>query len=138
MLSRAGSLLLTFTGLTVPGGADSSLVASVAGLDLDQSSHTKIDPEGKLGGDRPGKMWMLINLAVTAGIAKETDDATQLIIEVLVSAATDASTAGVARIAGTCASGLFILTRHGRDVVLPKFTEMTIMLDRPLSLTLLQ
>ena len=83
MLSRAGSLLLTFTGLTVPGGADASLVASVTGLDLDQRSHTKIDPEGKLHGDRPGMKWMLINIAVTAGIAKEADDATQLIIKAI-------------------------------------------------------
>ncbi len=136
MLSRAGSLLLTFTGLTVPGGADASLVASVTGLDLDQRSHTKIDPEGKLHGDRPGMKWMLINIAVTAGIAKEADDATQLIIEAIVSTATDASTAGVARIVGTCASVAFMLTRHGRDVAVPKFTEMTIILNRPLTITL--
>jgi len=32
----------------------------------------------------------------------------------------------------------FMLTRHGRDVVVPKFTEMTIILDRPLTLTLSQ
>jgi hypothetical protein len=136
MLSRAGSLLLTFTGLTVPGGADAALVASVTGLDLDQRSHTRIDPEGKLQGNRPGMKWMLINIAVTAGIAKEADDATQLIIEAIVSTATDVSTAGVARIVGTCASVAFMLTRHGRDVVVPKFTEMTIILDRPLTLTL--
>jgi hypothetical protein len=138
MLSRAGSLLLTFTGLTVRGGADAALVASVTGLDLDERSHTRIDPEGKLQGNRPGMKWMLINIAVTAGIAKEADDATQLIIEAIVSTATDASTAGVARIVGTCASVAFMLTRHGRDVVVPKFTEMTIILDRPLTLTLSQ
>jgi hypothetical protein len=74
---------------------------------------------------------MLINVGVTAGIAKEVDDGTQLVIEALVSTATDASTAGTARIAATCASGLFMLTRHGRDVVLPKFTEMSVMFDRP-------
>jgi hypothetical protein len=136
MLSRAGSLLLSFTGLTVNGRADAALVASVTGLDLDQRSHTRIDPEGKLQGNRPGLKWMLINIAVTAGIAKEADDATQLIIEAIVSTATDVSTAGVARIVGTCASVAFMLTRHGRDVVVPKFTEMTIILDRPLTLTL--
>jgi hypothetical protein len=138
MLSRAGSLLLTFTGLAAPGGANRPVAASVSGVELDQRSQTRIDPEGKLGGDRPGKAWMLINLGVTAGISKEADDATQLIIEVVVSTATDASTAGVARIVGTCASGLFLLTRHGRDVVVPKFTEMTIIFDRPPSLTLSQ
>jgi hypothetical protein len=110
------------------------MVASVSAAELDQRSHTKIDPEGKMHGDRPGKAWMVVNIGVTAGIAKEADDTLQLIIEAVVSTATDASTAGVGKIAATCASTLFILTRHGRDVVLPRFTEMNIVLDRPVSL----
>lgn len=81
-------------------------------------------------GDRPGKAWMLLNAGVIAGIAKELDDRTQLIIETIVSAATDASTAGTARIVSTCASTIFLLTRHGRDVVLSKYTQMKIMFDR--------
>ncbi len=131
MLSRSGSLLLTFTDLTLPGRTSIPATASVTAAELDQRSHTKIDPEGKLHGDRPGNAWMAINLAVTAGIAKEADDATQLLVEALVSSATDASTAGTARIVGICASSVFLLTRHGRDVVLPRFTEMNISFDRP-------
>jgi hypothetical protein len=77
---------------------------------------------------------MAVNLAVTAGVAKVTDDALQLAIELVVSTATDVSTAGTARIAGACASGIFLLTRHGRDVVLSKFTEMQVTFDRPLTL----
>ncbi len=134
MLSRAGSILLVFTDMSLPGKAEIPMAASVTAAELDQRSHTKIDPEGKMHGDRPGRAWMAINIGVTAGIAKEADDTIQLIIEAFVSTATDASTAGVGRIVATCASGLFILTRHGRDVVLPRFTEMNIMLDRPLSL----
>jgi hypothetical protein len=107
--------------------------ASVTAVELDHRSRTKIDPEGKLHGDRPGKAWMAVNLGVTAGIAKEADDATQLLVEALVSTATDASTAGTARIVGICASGLFLVTRHGRDVVLPQFTEMNVTFDRPVS-----
>lgn len=135
MLSRAGSLLLTFTKLTLPGGASTSLQASVTSAELDRRSHTKIDPEGKMRGDRPGKAWFLIDAGVTAGIAKEADDTLQLIIEAFVSTATDASTAGVGRIAAACGSTIFLLTRHGRDVVLPKFTEMNIMFDRPVALS---
>jgi hypothetical protein len=134
MLSRAGSILLTFTDVTLPGRTGVPAVASVTAAELDQRSHTKIDPEGKLHGDRPGKAWMAINIGVTAGIAKVTDDTLQLIIEAIVSTATDASTAGSGRIAAICVSGIFILTRHGRDVVLPRFTEMNISFDRPIAL----
>ena len=133
-LSRPGSLLMTFDNLVLLQGAGAPVVASVSGADLDRRSHTKIDSEGSMRGSWPGKAWMLINLATTAGIAKEADDTLQLIIEAIVSTATDASTAGVARIFATCVSVTFMITRHGRDVVLPKFTEMRITLNRPLTL----
>jgi hypothetical protein len=134
MLSRAGSIALTFTKLTLPGGTANPIEASVSGVEVDQRSHMKVDPEGKIHGDRPGKAWMLINIGVTAGIAKEADDGLQLIIESIVSTATDASTAGWGRVAATCASAVFLLTRHGRDVILPRFTEMSVTFDRPVSL----
>jgi hypothetical protein len=117
--------------MTIPGGTGTSIDASVAGAEIDQRSHTVIDPEGRLHGDRPGKAWMIINVGTTAGIAKAADDGTQLVIEALVTTATDVSTAGTARIVSTCASAIFLLTRHGRDVVLPKYTQMKIVFDRP-------
>lgn len=130
-LSRAGSIALSFTNMTVPYGTGAPIVASVAGAQVNERSHTVIDPEGHMHGDRPGKVWMLVNIGSSAGIAKVADDGTQLIIEALVSTATDVSTAGTARIASTCASAIFFLTRHGRDVVLPKYTQMKIVFDRP-------
>jgi hypothetical protein len=133
-LSRAGSLYLTFTELTLPGGRPLPIAASLAGAELNQRSHTRMDAEGRLHGERPGAAWMAINFGMTAGIAKEVDDGVQLVIEALVSTATDASTAGTARIISSCASGIYLATRRGRDVVLPRFTEMDIALDRPVSL----
>jgi hypothetical protein len=133
--SRAGSLSLTFTELTLPGGNIIPIAASLTGAELDRRSHTKIDAEGQLHGERPGMAWMAINIGVTAGLAKEVDDTTQLIIEAIVSTATDVSTAGTARIVSSCISGIFMVSRHGRDVMLPRFTEMDIVLDRPLSVT---
>jgi hypothetical protein len=135
MLSRAGSLSLAFTSLTLPDRTRLPVSASLTGVEVNRGSHTKIDAEGRIHGDRPGVAWMLINGGITAGLAKEVDDGTQLVIEAIVSSATDASTAGTARIAGTIVSGIFMLTRHGRDVVLPNFTEMNIMLNRPLLLS---
>jgi hypothetical protein len=135
MLSRAGSLLLKFTDLTLPGAAGIPASASVTAVELDQRSHILIDPEGKLQGDRPGKAWALINAGVTVGIAKVVDDGTQLLVEALVETATDVSTAGSARLAAMGVSGVFMLTRHGRDVALPRFTEMNITFDRPVLLS---
>lgn len=78
---------------------------------------------------------MAINLGMT-GISKEVHDGLQLIIEALVSTATDASTAGAGRIASVCASTIYMATRHGRDAVLPRFTEMDISFDHPVSLSI--
>jgi hypothetical protein len=133
-LSRAGSLYLGFTELTLPDGTQLPIVASVAGAELDERSHTRIDAEGGLRGERPGKAWMAINLGVTVGVGKVTDDAMQLVIEAVISTATDVSTAGTGRIVAGCASAIYMATRHGRDVILPRFTEMDISMDRAVSL----
>ncbi len=133
-LSRAGSLAIKFDRVILPDGAWFPLSASLSGVELSRGSHTKIDAEGTLRGERPGLAWTLINGGVSAGIAKEVDDGTQLVVEAILAGATDASTAGTARIAGTIVSGVFMLTRHGRDVVLPNFTDMDITLNRPLTL----
>jgi len=102
---------------------------------VNAGSPLKMDREGRLHGSRPGAMWMLINGGVAGGIAKEVDDGTQLLVEAIISTATDASTAGTARIAGTIVSAAFMLTRKGHDVVLPNNTEMTVTLNRPLTLS---
>jgi hypothetical protein len=133
-LSRSGSLLVTFDRLTLPDGSQFPVRASVVGVDVDEASRTQIDPEGELHGGRPGRAWMLINLGASMGLAKVADDSTQLVIEAIVSTATDVSTAGVARIVGFGVSGVFMITRHGRDVMLPKYTEMRLALDEPVFL----
>ena len=132
-LSRSGLLYLGFTEVALPNGGRFPIAASLAGAQLDERSHTRMDTEGALHGERPGKAWMAINIGVTAGLAKEVDDTVQLIIEAVVSTATDVSTAGTARIVSSCVSGLYMATRKGRDVVLPRFTEMDVSLDRPAS-----
>jgi len=60
--------------LTLPGGARVPVAAQLTGAEVDQRSRLKLDVEGSLNGGRPGKVWMLINLGVTAGISKEADD----------------------------------------------------------------
>ena len=133
--SRAGSLTIGFESLQLPEGRRIPVSASLASVGLTKSSPVKMDREGGLHGSRPGAMWMLINGGVAGGIAKEVDDGTQLVVEAIISTATDASTAGTARIAGTIVSAAFMLTRKGHDVVLPNHTEMAITLNRPLTLS---
>jgi hypothetical protein len=93
-----------------------------------------MNAEGGLMGARPGKARLLIDLGVTGGISKVADDSFQLIAEALVSTATDASTAGSARIVAAVFSGIYMVTRHGRDVALPRYTNIEMTFDRPAAL----
>ena len=133
-LSRPGTLALSFTGLTFRGVVPAPISASLSAVEVDQGSHMKLDPEAAIHGGSPGVTRMLIETGVAAGLAKVTDDSLQLVLELLISTATDASTAGTARIAAACVSGIFMLSRHGRDVILPKYTQMEVTLNRTVSL----
>jgi len=132
-LSRPGSLNVTFTGLTLPSGVRSGIAASLVEAEVEKGSQMRMDSEGGLRGGNPGIAHVLIDLGVTAGIAKVTDDSFQLVAETLLSTATDASTAGSARLAAAAFSGLYLISRHGRDVILPKYTEMDMRFDQPRS-----
>jgi len=77
---------------------------------------------------------LLVDLGVSGGLSKVSDDSFQLIAEALISTATDASTAGSARIVAAAFSGIYWLTRHGRDVTLPRYTNLEITFDRPAAL----
>jgi hypothetical protein len=133
--SRAGSLTIAFESVRLPEGLRIPVSASLSSVNVSIGSPLKMDREGKLHGSRPGVLWTLVNAGAAGGIAKEVDDGTQLIVEALISTATDASTAGTARIAGSIVSGTFMLTRKGRDAVLPNHTEMAITLNRSVTLS---
>jgi hypothetical protein len=133
-LYRPGSLNLLFTRLSMPNGAATAIAASPVAAEVDRGTHMTMDSEGRIHAQNPGKARFLLDFGVTGGISKVSDDTTQLIIEAISSTATDASTAGVARLAAMGATGIFLLTRHGRDVILPPYTEMDVSLSRAVSL----
>jgi len=133
-LYRPGSLNLLFTRLALPNGAATAIAASPVAAEVDRGTHMTMDSEGTIHAQNPGKARFLLDFGVTGGISKVADDSTQLIIEAISSTATDASTAGVAKIAAIGATGIFLLTRHGRDVILPPYTEMDVSLSRAVSL----
>jgi hypothetical protein len=133
-LYRPGSLNLLFTNIALPNGAATAIAASPVAAEVDRGTHMTMDPEGRIHAQSPGKARFLLDFGVTGGISKVSDDTTQLIIEAISSTATDASTAGAARFAAMGATGIFLLTRHGRDVILPPYTEMDVSLSRAASL----
>ena len=132
-LYRPGSLHLLFTRLALPNGAATAIAASPVAAEVDGGTHMTMDSEGRIHAQNPGKARFLLDFGVTGGISKVSDDTTQLIIEAISSTATDASTAGVARFAAMGATGIFLLTRHGRDVSLPPYTEIDVSLSRTMS-----
>ena len=130
-LSRPGSLYLTFNRLVLPSGASIPIAASVVGVEAGRNTRMKVDSEGGLSGGNPGKKRLLVDVGVDFGLSKVADDSFQLIAEVLVSTATDASTAGTARLIGMAVGGYLFIRRHGRNVVLPPYTMINIRFDRP-------
>ena len=133
-LYRPASVTLLFTRLVLPSGAATAIAASPVGAEVDRGTHMTMDSEGRIHAQHPGKARFLLDFGVTGGISKVSDDTTQLIIEAISSTATDASTAGVARFAAMGASAIYLLTRRGRDVILPAFTEVDLSLTRSVSL----
>jgi hypothetical protein len=133
-LYRPGSLNLLFTYLSLPNGAATAIAASPVAAEVDRGTHMTMDSEGRIHAQNPGKARFLLDFGVTGGISKVSDDTTQLIIEAISATATDASTAGVARFAAMGATTIFLLTRHGRDAILPPYTEMDVSLSRAVSL----
>ena len=133
-LYRPGSINLLFTGLALPNGTATVIAASPVAAEVDRETHMTMDSEGIIHAQSPGTARFLLDFAVTGGISKVTDDTTQMIIEAISTTATDASTAGVTRFVAMGATAIYMLTRHGRDVILPPYTEMDISLSRAVSL----
>jgi hypothetical protein len=133
-LCRSGSLSVSFTELMLPSGRKTVISASPSSFVVDRTSGLRMNDEGELKGARPGKARLLVDLGVSGGISKVSDDSFQLVAEALISTATDASTAGSARIVAAVFSGVYMLTRHGRDVTLPRYTNIEITFDRPAAL----
>ncbi|HEX5481989.1 MAG TPA: hypothetical protein VFZ08_05120, partial [Terriglobia bacterium] len=134
-LWRAGSLHIRLSRLSLPCGLSGAAVGVISGAKADRSLRLKIGPEGTVRSRGPSKATLFFNLGVTAGISKVTDDGLQLLLEALISTATDASTAGVGRYAAAASSLTFLLTRRGADVTLPKYSELEITFTRPVVLT---
>jgi hypothetical protein len=68
----------------------------------------------------------LVDLSIAYAVGKVTDDIAETPIRAVGAAMSDAAVANVARYFGLGASAVFLVTRHGRDVRLPQYSEIEV------------
>ncbi|MCU1241045.1 MAG: hypothetical protein JWO71_1771 [Candidatus Acidoferrum typicum] len=131
MLSRAGSLHLRIDRITSPQGASLAVAGTLGGVEAQAGAKYGLDEEGGLHGLRPGVTNALVDLGIAYALGKVTDDLAETPIRAVAAAMSDAAAANAARYFGLGASAVFLITRHGRDVNLPRYSEIEIDFGRP-------
>ena len=126
MLSRAGSLYLRIEHMTSPTGMSLATSGTLAGVEADHGAKYVLDEEGGLRGLKPGLTNALVDLSIAYAVGKVTDDIAETPIRAIGAAMSDAAVANAARYFGLGASAVFLVTRHGRDVRLGRYSEIEI------------
>jgi hypothetical protein len=126
MLSRAGSLYLRIERITSRQGASLAVDGTLGGVETDAGAKYALDEEGGLHGLRPGFTNALVDLSIAYALGKVTDDIAETPIRAVGAAMSNAAVANAARYFGLGASAVFLVTRHGRDVCLPRYSEIEI------------
>jgi hypothetical protein len=126
MLSRAGSLHLHIERVTSPQGASIAVAGTLGGVEAEAGSKYALDDEGGLHGLKPGFANAVVDLSIAYAVGKVTDDIAETPIRAVGAAMSDAAVANAARYFGLGASAAFLVTRHGRDVYLPRYSEIEI------------
>jgi hypothetical protein len=126
MLSRAGSLYLRIDRITSPQGTSMMVNGTLGGVEVEPGAKYALDEEGGLRGLKPGLKNALVDLGIAYAIGKVADDVAETPIRAVGAAMSDAAVANAARYFGLGASAVFLVTRHGRDVYLPRYTAIEI------------
>jgi len=126
MLSRAGSLHLHIDRITSPEGTSAGVEGTLGGVEAEVGAKYALDEEGGLRGLKPGVANALVDLGIAYAVGKLSDDLAETPIRAIGAAMSDAAVANAARYFGLGASAAFLITRHGRDVYLPRYSEMEI------------
>jgi hypothetical protein len=126
MLSRAGALHLHIERITSPAGISIASSGNLAGVEAEKGAKYVLDEEGGLRGLKPGVTNALVDLSIAYALGKVTDDIAETPIRAVGAAMSDAAVANAARYFGLGASAVFLLTRHGRDVRLPQYSEIEV------------
>ena len=83
-----------------------------------------------LRGRKPGLESALVDLGIAYAVGKAAHDIAESPLRALGPAMSDAAVANAARYFGLGASAIFLVTRHGGDVRLPKYAEIEINFER--------
>jgi hypothetical protein len=130
MLSRAGSLHLHIDRITSPEGTSVGVEGTLGGVEAEVGAKYALDEEGGLRGLRPGVANALVDLGIAYAVGKLSDDLAETPIRAIGTAMSDAAVANAARYFGLGASAAFLITRHGRGVYLPRYSEIEIEFGR--------
>jgi hypothetical protein len=126
MLSRAGKLHLRVDQITAQDGSALHVSGNLSQAEADAQTRFVLDEEGNLRGRKPGIANGLVDLGISYAIGKVSDDLAETPIRALGASMSDAAVANAARYVGIAGAVTFLVTRHGRDVRLPKYAEIEV------------
>lgn len=130
-LRRAGQLRLAFGRVNLPDGEAIDLDASVTALEALRGSRITLDKEGTLRASAATKKRAALDLGLAYVVGKVVDDVLEKSIKAGASAAATGAITTVARYVGLAAGTALFFAHRGRDVSLPEYTELEIVVTRP-------
>jgi hypothetical protein len=126
MLSRAGRLNLRIDRIVPADGEPLRVGGSLSAAEADAQARFAVDEEGTLHGRKPGMVNGLVDIGFAYFLGKISDDISETPIRAIGASMSDAAVANAARYVGLATSLAFLVTRHGRDVYLPKYALLEI------------
>jgi len=126
MLSRAGKLALKLERMRIEGKDSMRVDGSLSGAESNGSARFALDDEGTLRGRKPGVWNGLVDLGYAYLVGKMADDVSEAPIRAVGGVMSDAAVANASRYVGITTAVVFLLTRHGRDVYVPKYAVIEI------------
>jgi hypothetical protein len=126
MLSRAGRLYLRVDRIVPADGEALRVGGSLSATEADAQARFALDQEGTLRGRKPGMLNGLVDISYGYFLGKLSDDVAETPIRAIGASMSDAAVANAARYFGLGSSLAFLITRHGRDVYLPKYVLIEI------------
>jgi hypothetical protein len=126
VLSRAGRLYLRVDRIVPADGEPLRVGGSLRAAEADAQARFALDQEGTLHGRKPGMLNGLVDISYGYFLGKLSDDVAETPIRAIGASMSDGAVVNAARYFGLGSSLVFLITRHGRDVYLPKYALIEI------------